>query len=119
MCRMMAYTAFSKRRDGARSSALVPLDYGRSLVSFDSGVRSQRAMRPRSGSFKQSVSLTMCGCYTTRQCAWKSTVHAAITVFTVYLFLTCIGMAVEWSEHLAHANVRISTENSTLNVLLI
>ena len=43
------------------------------LVSFDS-VRSQRAMRPRSGSFKLSGSLTMYGCSTTKaQRTWKMT----------------------------------------------
>ena len=64
------------------------------LVSFDS-VRSQRAMRPRSGSFKLSGSLTMGGCNTTKaQCTWKMTVHTSITVLTVYMLLTCIGMAV-------------------------
>ena len=74
---MMASTAYSQRRDGARSSALVH------LMAFDGGLRSQRAraahhrprretpsktehveknrknkMRPRSGPLKKSVSLT-------------------------------------------------------------
>ena len=65
------------------------------LVSFDSGVRSQRAMRPRSGSFKLSGGLTMYGCSTTKaQRTWKMTVHTSISVLTVNMLLKSTGMAV-------------------------